>query len=234
MPLNFKSSFSNRVQLATAIAILFHSIGLLGILWLNNTIFLKSTALNLLLMFLLILYTQEKISKSFLIFISICFITGIAVEIIGTSTGFLFGDYQYGESLGPKIYNVPLIIGINWFVIIYCCGISMHMLMNKLTDKIGAENILPQKKLKLISLIVDGATMTVLFDWLMEPIAIKLDFWHWKGTTVIPIYNYICWFLVSVLLLFVFQKCNFNKHNKFAVHLLMIQTMFFLLLRTFL
>ena len=38
----------------------------------------------------------------------------------------------------------------------------------------------------------------------------------------------------SVLLLFLFYACKFNKQNKFAVNLLLIQFLFFLILRTFL
>ncbi len=86
--------------------------------------------------------------------------------------------------------------------------------------------------LKALSVIVDGATLAVFFDWLMEPIAVQLGYWKWNGA--IPFYNYLCWFIVSVVLLGAFQFSLFNKQNKFAVHLLMIQVMFFLLLKTFL
>jgi putative membrane protein len=71
------------------------------------------------------------------------------------------------------------------------------------------------------------------FDWLMEPVAIKLNYWSWTSADV-PVYNYICWFIVSLLLLLVFHFASFEKQNKFAVNLLLIQAMFFLLLRTFL
>jgi bisanhydrobacterioruberin hydratase len=67
----------------------------------------------------------------------------------------------------------------------------------------------------------------------MEPVAVKLGYWQWK-TEVIPFYNYLCWFVISMGLLTVFHFCNFSKQNKFAIHLLLIQAMFFLLLRTFL
>ncbi|MBK7882949.1 MAG: carotenoid biosynthesis protein [Chitinophagaceae bacterium] len=51
-------------------------------------------------------------------FLLICVCIGIAVEIIGVKTGFLFGNYSYGIVLGPKIQSVPILIGINWFIII--------------------------------------------------------------------------------------------------------------------
>jgi len=154
------------------------------------------------------------------------------VEVIGVNTGWLFGDYSYGPVLGYRFEHVPFNIGINWFIIIYCCGISIHTLLLKAINRLSIETKTTPKTLKAISVIIDGATLAVLFDWLMEPIAVKLNYWQWKGDAI-PVYNYFCWFIISMLLLAVFHFCKFNKKNKFAIDLLLIQVMFFLLLRTF-
>jgi putative membrane protein len=90
------------------------------------------------------------------------------------------------------------------------------------------------KRLRVISIILDGATLALLLDLLIEPVAIKLGLWKWGGDGTVPFFNYLSWFFVSALLLTIFQFCNFNKLNKFAVNLLLIQAMFFLILRTFL
>ena len=37
-----------------------------------------------------------------------------------TTVETMFGDYSYGKVLGYQVNNVPVIIGINWFLIIYC------------------------------------------------------------------------------------------------------------------
>ena len=231
------SSYLNkftRIQTATTIAIVFHIIGLIGILGFKSDLIIASSPLNLLLMFGLILYTQNTRNASFYVFLLTCFIFGIIIEIIGTRTGILFGDYAYGKTLGPKIFNVPLIIGINWFTVMFCCGSTIHMMMFKLVKKIDANETIKKPILKTISVIVDGATLALIFDWLMEPVAIHLGYWSWGGTGEIPIFNYDCWFIFSMLFLLVFHFCNFEKQNKFALHLLLIQIMFFTLLRTFL
>jgi putative membrane protein len=222
----------SKQQIATAIAILFHAIGLVGMLVFKSDVIIRSTPLNLLLMFALIIWTQEEKKTSFYLFAAAAFAVGVVVEIIGVNTGMLFGNYSYGEVLGYKFKEVPLMIGINWFIIMYCCGMSIHMLMEAAAAKLSAETATPKKTIKALSVIVDGATLAVFFDWLMEPAAIKLGFWQWKGD--IPLYNYVCWFVISMLLLALFHFCKFKKANKFAVHLLLIQAMFFLILRTFL
>lgn len=224
---------NHRIHIATVIAVIMHMIGLIGILYYDKSFFIAATPINLLLMFLLLLYTQEKINLPFIIFAAICFVAGMAAEITGVATGKLFGDYEYGNVLGPKYFNVPLIIGINWFIIIYCCGITIRMFLDKMIRRVPDE-VKPRQGIKTISLVVDGATLAVFLDWLMEPVAVKLGYWRWLGNGSIPFYNYISWLIVSILLLLVFNKAGFPKRNKFAVHLLLIQAMFFLLLRTFL
>ena len=223
-----------KFEIATAIAVLFHSIGLIGLLFFDKAFFLAATPFNLLLSFVLLIWTQTDKNSSFFLFVAACFIIGIVVEVIGVNTGFLFGDYAYGNVLGPEIKNVPVLIGINWFLIIYCCGISINTLLMKAINRIAADTGKMPMAMKALSVIIDGATLAVFFDWLMEPVAVKLGYWVWNGDGAIPMFNYICWFVVSLLLLMVFHFAKFNKQNKFAVNLLLIQLMFFLLLRTFL
>ena len=223
-----------KFEIATATSVFFHSIGLVGLFFFDKDFFLAATPVNLLLSFALLIWTQREKNIFFYLFLLACFTVGISVEIIGTNSGMLFGNYTYGNVLGFKFKNVPVLIGINWFIIIYCSGISIHTLLMKAINRVAAHTQKPPTVLKAISVIVDGATLAVFFDWLMEPVAVKLGYWVWNGDGSIPLFNYICWFIVSLLLLVVFHFANFSKQNKFAVNLLLIQLMFFLLLRTFL
>jgi putative membrane protein len=223
-----------RCQVATVVAIIFHSIGLIGILYFDRDFFIRTTPLNLLLMFALLIYTHQTTSRSFIYFFVICFFSGILAELVGTKTGMLFGNYVYGTVLGPAIEGVPWIIGINWFIVMYCSGTAIHTLMYKLAAGKTGNDLPLSGKLRTLALIIDGATLAVFFDWLMEPVAIKLGYWKWLGDGEIPFYNYLCWFVLSVLFLILFNRMSLYKNNKFAVHLLGIQAMFFLLLRTLL
>ena len=223
-----------KVQIATAIAILFHTIGFVGMFF-NREFFVLTTPLNLLLMFGLILYTQEKLNWQLLTFFGICFTVGIWVEVIGTSTGNLFGNYSYSKNLGPAFKNVPLVIGINWCIIMYCCGVAVHIVFKKLSDRVkeitGSST---SPVLQLLSTSTDAAILAVFFDWILEPAAIKLGYWQWLDDGDVPAFNYMCWFMISSVLLLLFGLLKFEKNNKFAVHLLMIMAMFFMLIRTFL
>lgn len=221
-------SYEKKQRIATLIAIVFHVIGFAGML-INKEWMASVTGLNLLLMLGLVLYTHEKLDVPFWIFFMSCFIIGFVVEYIGTSTGYLFGDYKYGNVLGISLKEVPLIIGVNWFLLMYCCAVTMHFMINKLSVASGGE---VSKRIKWMSLVIDGAMLAVFFDWLMEPVAINVGYWKWEGE--IPAFNYVTWFLVSMFLLMIFRFCKIPAINKFGVNLLLIQMMFFLLLRTFL
>jgi putative membrane protein len=60
----------------------------------------------------------------------------------------------------------------------------------------------------------------------MEPVAITSDFWHWKGD--IPLYNYVCWFIVSLVLQAVYFRNQLAESNKVHDVLLFSMTVFFL------
>ena len=229
---SFLQSLRLSNNIATAIAIVFHTIGLVGMLLGNAKYFASLSSLNLLLVFILILLTQQQKNKSFYVFMTAAILIGFGVEVIGVHTGWLFGNYHYTSQMGYAVFNVPLIIGVNWFIVTYCSGMSIKAFQNKISAKFPEASLESSKKIKFVSVVLDGALLAVLFDWLMEPVAVKLEYWLWEGD--IPFYNYLCWFVISSLLLWIFEKSGFEKRNKFAVNLLLIQSMFFLLLRTFL
>ena len=224
----------SKQHIATFLAILFHVCGVIGILYTPyKDWFIKNTPLNLCLMTVLLLWVQEEKNSSFFLFFFIAFVTGMGVEMIGVNTGLLFGSYTYGQVLGPKINGVPFLIGLNWFVVIFCSAAVLQKMQDWLAAKMESTGTAMSAKLATISLLVDGALLAALFDWLMEPVAMKLGFWQWKNGEI-PFYNYTCWFVVSLVLLALLRKLAFQKANHFAVHLFIIQVLFFLALRTYL
>lgn len=222
-------------NIALFLALLFHICGAVGILFTPyKQWFIDLTPLNLLLMVALLIFTQKDKRTSFWLFLLLCFATGIIAEIAGVKTGKLFGHYSYGEVLGPKIFDVPWLIGLNWFMIVFCAGTIVHRLNEWVLNKFSHNNTHPPFKVQLFSFVFDGAMIATIFDWLLEPIAIKLGYWKWIPEGEIPVYNFICWFLLSAVLLIVFGFLKFDKHNQFTLHLFIIQLLFFMVLQNFL
>ena len=225
------TSFSPQKK-ATAIAVLFHVIGLTGILFFDRQLFVSLTPFNLLLSAGLLIYTQAEKNLSFFLFVLICFVVGFTVEYIGVNHQLLFGEYEYMGAMGEQWQRVPLVIGVNWFIMIYCCGVSIQLFLNMMWNKLKDADQPARKNVGFIAVILDAALLATFFDWVMEPVAVKLGWWKWLGDGSIPLLNYISWFGISALLLLLFRLLSFNKQNQFAVNLLLIQFMFFLILRT--
>lgn len=225
------SSFSPQKK-ATDIAVLFHVIGLTGILFFDRQLFVSLTPFNLLLSAGLLIYTQTEKNKAFLLFVLVCLAVGFTVEYIGVNHQLLFGEYAYGEPMGMQWQHVPLVIGVNWFIMMYCCGVSIQLFLNRMWNKLKDADQPERKNVGFIAVILDAALLATFFDWVMEPVAVKLGWWKWLGDGSIPLLNYVSWFGVSALLLLLFRLLSFDKQNQFAVNLLLIQFMFFLILRT--
>ena len=221
-------------NIALSIALLFHVSGIIGILFTPyKDWFINCTGINLLLMAFLLIVTHPQKTKNFLLFFVIICISGFGIEVLGVNTAFIFGKYAYGTTLGLQLFNVPLMIGINWFIIIYCAGMFTQAYENYMLRKLNEKGFDVSKQLKLISFVADAVFLTVLFDWIMEPVAVKLGYWHWQDN-IIPFYNYISWMVVSAVMLAIFRKLISGWQNIFAVHLFIIQLLFFWVLRTFL
>jgi putative membrane protein len=213
------------------LALLFHITGLLGILFTPfKDWFVISTPLVLLTMFILLAKTQIQLSKDYILFFLIAFAIGMSTEIIGVNTGLLFGEYQYGPVFGPKLFGVPLLIGLNWFVIVFCSGALLTQSVDLLQRKLNIHLTAP---ISTLFIILGGAVIATCFDFILEPVAVKLGFWSWNNGHI-PLFNYVCWFMISAILLSVKMYLKKIPVNTFATSLLVIQAMFFLMLNLFL
>lgn len=223
--------FYFKKQYPLFLALLFHVTGVLGILltpykdW-----FVNNTPMVLLTMFLLITQSHAKLSIKHFIFFAAVFIIGMFTEMIGVNTGILFGHYQYGMVLGPKLYGVPLLIGLNWFIIVFCAGSFFSQCAVFVQEKYRFQ---VSETILAVAVVIGGATIATCFDFILEPVAVKLHFWTWENGQI-PLFNYICWFIISAVMLAINIVLKISYVNRFATNLLVIEALFFLALGIFL
>lgn len=201
--------------LSTIMLVVIHLAGILGIHSSYRDMFLLLSPFNLLISCLLLFLNHRDFNKNFYLFCFICFTAGFFIEVLGVRTGLIFGNYKYGNTLGLKILNVPIIIGLNWLMLIYSIGMICHRLNATIIVK-----------------SLTAAAILVVLDLFIEPVAVKYGFWNWISTSP-PLKNYIAWFIVSFLLLFIFNSFNFTKSNRLAQSLFIIQLVFFISLTFF-
>ena len=189
--------------------------GFFGILSDQKDFFLSSTP-YVLTITLFLSVVNSSMEKKFLIRLLFIFILGLSVEIIGVNFSFFFGEYQYGNNLGIKIFDVPLVIGFNWVLLIIITGNF-------------ASKIFPKS---IIGMVVFGSIIMILLDLLIEISAPKLDYWEFSINPV-PFSNYFWWFVFSILFHLIYQS---NKIKEYVVstNILLIHFLFFGLLALFL
>jgi len=189
--------------------------GFFGILSDQKEFFLSSTP-YVLTITVFLLVVNNSIEKKFLMRLLFIFLLGLSVEIIGVNYSFFFGEYKYGDNLGIKIFNVPIVIGFNWVLLIILTG--------NFADRIFPKSILRK--------VVFGSAMMILLDLLIEISAPKLDYWEFTINPV-PFSNYFWWFIFSILFHLIYQSNN-NKEFLVSTNILVIHFLFFGLLAVFL
>jgi len=196
---------------ANIIIILFHVVGLVGLsVPASRPLFLQIVPAHILLMLVVIVLSHKSRSKGFIIFSLLIFLSGFGLEWLGVHKYWLFGDYDYGKTLGFKLFDIPLTIGVNWFLLVYAAGVTMQHSRLKST----------------FFRVITGAAILVVLDVLIEPVAIRFDYWHWDNN-IIPLKNYICWFFVSAAMLYTFELFKFKKQSRAGMVLLITEFVFF-------
>ena len=208
--MNYRSLFTKQ-QISIFLIWLFHVSGILGIIYSDAAWFVGATPLNLILSFGLLFINIKRDQKAFLL-LFICFIIGMAAEILGVRYGLIFGEYSYGAVLGPKILEVPFLIGINWCILIFITGSISEFFTNPFWIK---------------TLLGVGLMLTL--DLVLEPVAPVLDFWTFKDGLA-SIHNYVGWALVAFPLQMLFHKWKIKIEGPFPFHLYILQFLFFTIL----
>jgi len=199
-----------KLIISLSILLIFHAVGIAGIGFELSPKMQDLSWLNLLLTALVVWLNKPENGKSFIYFSLLVFVLGLGVEILGVATGFPFGNYYYGTSLGIKVFEVPLILGLNWWLLVYnSIQISGWITSNK-----------------LIRTIIAPAFMLGM-DMFIEPLCAILDFWFWKDE-IVPTENYISWYFIALVFSGIYFKwIETKKINTVGAYAFIIQIIFF-------
>ncbi len=189
---------------------LFYTVGIFGVYLPEFKIQVVAlTPMNLLLTAVLLIWGLGVFNAKLVYAMLAAFILGYLVEVAGVASGLLFGEYEYGKPLGWKLFDVPLIIGVNWLILSFSSlGIVGRFISNSFIK------------------VVFASLLMVLLDVLIEPVAIKLDFWTWTQADV-PLQNYIMWFFSAILINSIVSVFLREINYKTSVFVFLAQVYFF-------
>lgn len=113
------------------------------------------------------------------------FVTAVTllVEVIGTATGYPFGEYTYTEFLQPQLFHVPLLIPLAWFMMIPAAWAVV-------------QRFYPHR----VRFAVMAGLAFTAWDLFLDPQMVAWDFWVWHQPGAyfgIPLLNYAGWFATA-------------------------------------
>jgi putative membrane protein len=69
--------------------------------------------------------------RGILVFACICTVVGNLVENLGVTTGFPFGRYYFVELMGPKLFHVPVLLGLAYIGMAYVSWALARLIMGR-------------------------------------------------------------------------------------------------------
>ena len=142
--------------------------------------------------------------RATLVFGAIVFVVSNVFENLSIATGFPFGNYSYSEFGGPRLFDVPLLIGPAYLGMGYLSWTLARLLLGRTQGALtGASRI---------AVPIVASFLMVAWDLTFDPVASTINgFWIWEqgGSYFgVPFSNFLGWFLT----VFVF-------YTMFAVYL---------------
>ena len=189
-----------------------------------NPLFIWLTPINITGAFIIAWIFHKKWEFNHVLMIALLGVLGFFIEYAGVATKAIFGAYHYGKTLGsglPVSSNgksagyIPYLIGLNWAAMIFY---SSSILAARIKNKWGTAFL--------------GASIMTIYDYFLEPVAVRYDFWHWESKHI-PVQNYIAWFAISFFMHLVLNMAAKPIKNRMATALFFIQFAFFLILHIY-
>ncbi len=148
-------------------------------------------------------------------FIIMNFVVGVGLFMVAIKTGKLFGDFSFGDGLGFRAGEVPVLAGLLWLIPVL---FSFHF-----TERIS-ENIYLRALLGAVFISVPA-----LFFSYNAPF---LDIIHW-GELQPPLSSFLVWFVGGFLLHFAGHQMQIRMENPMGFTLYLVWLGFNILLFTF-
>ncbi|HTX38078.1 MAG TPA: carotenoid biosynthesis protein [Bryobacteraceae bacterium] len=134
--------------------------------------------------------------RGILLFTALSFLTGNVFENLSILTGFPFGHYYFSGVMGPKLFLVPVTLGLAYLGIGYLAFVLGRLLV--------CGPVAPVSGGRVLAVPLVAAFAMVAWDVAMEPVwSTLLHCWIWRGGGVYfgaPLTNFFGWFLTVYII----------------------------------
>ena len=146
--------------------------------------------------------------RGMLAFAVICLVVSNAFENVSILTGFPFGHYHYRGNLGPKLFLVPLLIGLAYLGMGYVSWTVTRLIL---------DGVRPAAD-RIFALPALAGFVMVSWDLTFDPVASTIgQSWIWQDGGAyfgVPVSNFLGWYLT----VFVFFQLFALYQSRRPVH----------------
>ena len=140
---------------------------------------------------------------------------GYFIEQLGVTTSWPFGEYLYSKTLGPKIFDVPLVVPFAWVMIAHPCLVAARRIAKSWV-------------------FLYGAALMMAWDLFLDPLMVSAGRWTWvvKGAHIpyqpeIPISNAFGWLLSGMALMTILHFVTPRDRRKNGSSLIPVDILLF-------
>lgn len=131
--------------------------------------------------------------RGILSFAAVCVVIGNLVENLGVSRGIPFGHYYFTGVMGPKVFHVPILLGLAYIGMAYVSWmLACAILARQSWSHVVTISLLASFIMTAWDLAQDPVWSTMLGAWVWR------DGGRWFG---VPVTNYVGWYL-NVLVIY--------------------------------
>lgn len=125
------------------------------------------------------------------VFIALCLVVGNVLENVGVLTGFPYGHYYFTDVMGPKLFAVPIFLGLAYVGMAYLSWTLARLILGDIPNSLTGSRV--------VTLPLIAAFIMVAWDLSQDPVwATILHLWIWgQGGAYfgVPVSNFLGWYL---------------------------------------
>jgi putative membrane protein len=117
--------------------------------------------------------------------------TAVLVEAIGLAPGYPYGEYRYGDVLGPRLLGVPFLVPLAWLMMAWPSWVLAARLARRPAARVAV-----------------AAAVFAAWDVVLDPQMVQAGYWTWAhprpglpGIDTVPLTNLGGWLLAGLLLM---------------------------------
>ena len=134
--------------------------------------------------------------RGILTFVLLCLVIGNALENLSVVSGFPFGHYHFTGVMGPKIFAVPILLGLAYIGMGYISWIVARLILGDAAGPLTGSRILTRP--------LAAAFVMVAWDFSMDAVWSNLvRGWTWQEGGAyfgVPVSNFMGWYLTVYLI----------------------------------